>query len=144
MTILGRIAAAGLALAVQPAGGAEMYGNASWFGREVEDNIMADGTRFSRHEVLCASWFYPFGTQLSVTNLSNGKSVVVTVRDRGPAWRLVRDPHHRIIDLSEAAFAKIADIKTGIIPVRVSKIEKINVPIIEAPPVGHRHSLSSL
>ena len=67
-----------------------------------------DGRSFS------ASWDFPFGTKLLVTNLKNGKSTTTVTRDRGPAKRL-----HRLIDLSRKDFAEIADPKEGVIPVTV-------------------------
>lgn len=66
-----------------------------------------------------ASWQYPMGTHLKVTNLANGKSVTVIILDRGPAKRL-----HRIIDLSKESFSKIADPKLGIIRVSVEVVHE--------------------
>ncbi len=76
-----------------------------------------------------ASWYYssryPFGaannefeydTQLRVTNLENGQSVVVTVVSRGPFVP------GRVIDLSKTAFSEIADAWQGVINVRVEKL----------------------
>lgn len=82
------------------ANGENMYMN--WFGKT------------------CASWFYPIGTMLKVSNLSNSKSVIVRVNDRGPNNRLVKKG--RIIDLSPQAFKCIADLKEGIISVAIDKI----------------------
>lgn len=45
----------------------------------------ADGSRFDPHGYSAASWDYPFGTVLRVTNSQNGRSVDVVVKDRGPA-----------------------------------------------------------
>ena len=61
-----------------------------------------------------ANWDFPFGTQLLVTNLKNGKSVTTVVTDRGPNKRL-----HRLVDLSKKDFQKIADQSKGLIPVKV-------------------------
>lgn len=65
----------------------------------------------------CASWVYPLGSILEVTNRANGRSVIVTVLDRGPARRL-----NRVIDLSKSAFEKIGELKKGIITVDVKKV----------------------
>lgn len=45
----------------------------------------ADGSNFNRNGLSAASWDYPFGTVLSVTNCNNGRTVQVTIKDRGPA-----------------------------------------------------------
>ena len=55
----------------------------------------------------------PFGTHVRVTNLSNGKSVTVVIRDRGPFV------HGRIIDLSGSAFKRIASLGAGVVHVRI-------------------------
>lgn len=65
-----------------------------------------------------ASWDYPFGTRLKVTNLENGQSTTVTILDRGPAKRL-----KRVIDLSKKAFQEISTEKKGLIKVRIERIK---------------------
>lgn len=65
-----------------------------------------------------AMWGIPFGTKLLVTNIRNGKSVIITVTDRGPSQQL----KNRIIDLSKKAFEEIADLKQGIITVKVETL----------------------
>lgn len=100
-----------------------LIGRASWYSYEScrkegsNGRITASGKRFNENDYTVAIWNFAFGTKLKVTNLSNGLSVEVVVTDRGPAKRLVRQG--RIIDLSKAAFAKIADLKVGIITVKV-------------------------
>ena len=90
-------------------------GTASWYGGgEKLNKYTASGEEFDPNKLTCASWDYPFGTKLLVTNLENGKSVVVRVNDRGPAKRL-----KRIIDLSREAFRRIADLKKGLIKVKI-------------------------
>ena len=54
------------------------------------------------------------------SSLITAPSVIVTVNDRGPAWRLVRQG--RTIDLSSVAFAKLADPKLGLIRVKITKL----------------------
>ena len=56
----------------------------------------------------------PFGTVVTVTNLANGKSVQVTITDRGPYI------DGRVIDLNEPAFAEIANLSAGVVDVRVT------------------------
>jgi rare lipoprotein A len=78
---------------------------------------MANGKRFDRRKLTAASWYVPLGTVLRVVNLENGKSVTVTVTDRGPNLRL-----HRIVDLSEAAARELGYVEKGLTPVFVSPI----------------------
>lgn len=80
---------------------------------------MANTRPFNPDRLTCASWFYPLGTQLVVR--SKDKSVRVEVTDRGPAKRLVAEG--RIIDLSKAAFGKLADHKLGLIPITVEVVK---------------------
>jgi rare lipoprotein A len=91
-------------------------GTASWYGSECAGKIMANGQPFNPKAITAAAWGYPLGTRLLVTNLANGRTVEVPCLDRGPAKRL-----HRIIDLSESAFKQIADTRTGLITVTISR-----------------------
>lgn len=92
------------------------HGIASWYGAECAGRRTASGEIFSPEGFTCASWHYPFQSILRVSTI-RGKSVVVRVNDRGPNRRL-----HRIIDLSEASFAALADTKRGLIPVTIEQI----------------------
>ncbi|HEX8659928.1 MAG TPA: septal ring lytic transglycosylase RlpA family protein [Hymenobacter sp.] len=74
-----------------------MRGRASWYGKYFQGRRTTSGERYNRFKYTCAHKTLPFGTRLRVTNVKNGKSVVVRVSDRGP-YR-----HERIIDLSEIA-----------------------------------------
>ena len=82
---------------------------------------MANGEVFDDKKMVCASWNFPFETKVKVTNLANGKTVIVVVKDRGPAKKLVRQG--RIIDLSKSAFMKIASLRQGVIKVKVEKLQ---------------------
>jgi len=64
----------------------------------------------------CASLRFARGTRLLVTNVANGRSVVVTVNDRGPF-------NGRVIDLERSAFSKIASLGAGTANVRVQRIK---------------------
>jgi len=65
-----------------------------------------------------ASRFFPRGTKLAVTNLSNGRQVVVKVNDWGPqAWT------GRILDLEKTAFAQIAPLEKGVVKVRIERLK---------------------
>jgi rare lipoprotein A len=93
-------------------------GWASWYGAELAGRPMANGRPFDPGKLTCASWFYPFGTRLKVT--AGSRSVVVTVTDRGPAPKLVRQG--RIIDLSRAAFSRLAPLRQGLVQVRITPL----------------------
>ena len=87
---------------------------ASWYGDKFKGKPTASGYLFNPKEYTCASNKYDFGTVLKVTNVDNGKSVVVVVTDRGGFSKMGRD-----IDLSRAAFAKIAKLNSGLIKVKI-------------------------
>ena len=98
-------------------------GMASWYGEPHRGRLMANGERFNPDKRTAASWDYPLGTKVRVT-LSAGtetaRSVVVTVTDRGPARELVQ--RGRIIDLSQGAFAALANCDMGLIKVTVEQL----------------------
>jgi rare lipoprotein A len=82
-------------------------GIASYYGHELAGNRTASGERFNPQALTAAHRTLPLGTKLRVTNLSNGKSVVVRVNDRGPFVG------KRILDLSLAAAREINMIRSG-------------------------------
>jgi len=127
-TLLLLIAASLLSASLVSAAGAEalrsratpkshFVGVASWYGLQHQGLKMANGKRFDRRKLTAASWYVPLGTVIRVVNLQNGKTVTVTVTDRGPNFRL-----HRILDLSEAAARELGYIEKGVTPVFVSPI----------------------
>jgi rare lipoprotein A len=87
-------------------------GTASWYGEQRQGKKMANGKPFDCHKLTAASWYFPLGTTIRVVNVKNGESVVVTITDRGPNLRL-----HRILDLSEAAAARLGYVGQGLTPV---------------------------
>ena len=60
----------------------------------------------------------PFGTKVKVTNVKNGKSVIVTINDRGPFVK------GRIIDMSKSSFAKIANLSAGVVDVEIEVVKE--------------------
>ncbi len=91
-------------------------GEASYYANKHQQRKTASGELY-RHELKTAAHReMPFGTKVKVTNVTNGKSVVVRVNDRGPFVR------GRIIDLSKSAFSSIANPAVGIIDVRIEVI----------------------
>lgn len=92
-------------------------GKASYYGSQHHNKLTASGERFDQGALTAAHRTLPFGTHVRVINTRNGKSVVVRINDRGPFVR------GRIIDLSKAAFQSIASTRSGIIRVRLEKVE---------------------
>jgi len=92
-------------------------GRASWYSRKSPGikKRTANNEIFNDKAMTCAMWWVPFGQELEVTNIANGKSVVVRVNDRGPHKRFFR--RGIIIDLTRAAFKKIASPQKGLIKV---------------------------
>lgn len=92
-------------------------GKASFYGVKCNGGTKTASGRVLRdHELTAAHRTYRFGTKVRVTNLSNGKSVVVTITDRGPFIA------GRIIDVTYAAADKLGFRKQGLARVKVEKI----------------------
>ena len=96
-----------------------MAGEASWYS-QVDPGVLlttANMEIFNDKEFTCAIWGVPFDTLIKVTNIENGRSIIVRVNDRGPAKRLVRSG--RVIDLTKSAFSNLADTGRGLIRVEL-------------------------
>jgi len=91
---------------------ADQVGHASWYS--LPANVTASGERMDPNELTAAHRSLPFGTRVLVQNLTNGRSVVVRINDRGPFIG------GRIIDLSKAAAASIGMLGAGTAQVRIS------------------------
>ena len=91
-------------------------GIASFYGKAHAGRRTASGEVFNPAKLTAAHRTLPFGTRVRVTNLSNGKHVVVRINDRGPR------SDRRMIDLSEAAARKIGMIQRGLARVRLEVI----------------------
>jgi rare lipoprotein A len=94
-----------------------LNGWASWYGPGFNGNASASGEIFNENAMTAAHRSLPFGTQVQVTNLDNGRSVIVRINDRGP---YVGD---RVIDLSAGAARILGVVSTGIAPVRLEVLE---------------------
>jgi len=92
---------------------ASEIGLASWYGGKFHGRLTASGEVFDTNSFTAAHKTLPFGTIVRVTNLGNGKSVVVRINDRGPFIK------GRIIDLSRAAANAIGMIGTGVARVKL-------------------------
>lgn len=93
------------------------HGPASWYGPGFHGRKTASGERYNQNALTAAHRTLPFGTNVSVTNLENGKSVIVRINDRGPYVR------GRIIDLSKAAAIKIGLTGRGVADVKVATLD---------------------
>ncbi len=96
-------------------------GVVSWYGAAFHDRPTASGERFDSNAYTMAHPTLPFGTAVKVTNLRNGRSVVVRVNDRGPFVG------SRIADLSRAAAAQIGMLRRGVARAR---IEVLGEPVV--------------
>lgn len=97
-------------------------GKASYYAKNFSGRKTASGERLHKDSLTCAHRSYPFGTLLKVTNITNGRQVVVRVNDRGPFRK------GRIIDLSWGAAKELGMIAQGIAPVTVEKVNEFNIP----------------
>ncbi|MFT8419284.1 MAG: septal ring lytic transglycosylase RlpA family protein [Acetobacter sp.] len=88
-------------------------GMASWYGARQHLRRTSSGARFDKNRLTAAHPTAPLGSKLRVTSEETGRSVVVTVNDRGPYSR------GRIIDLSQAAAAQIGMLGSGVAHVSV-------------------------
>lgn len=93
-------------------------GEASWYGPGLEGNQTANGEAFDMNALTAAHPSLPFGTKVRVTNLENGKSVVVRINDRGPYAK------DRVIDLTKAAAEKIDILDSGVAEVRIERLKE--------------------
>lgn len=113
-------------------------GIASYYSDMLHGNLTANGERYNRYSFTGAHKTLPFGSKVIVTNLSNDKSVVVTINDRGPFVE------GRIIDLSHAAAQSIDLLQPGIIQVRLDVIEESNSINTDHSHLTHPEELSKL
>lgn len=96
--------------------GYDQVGIASWYGKQFENHLTSTHERYHMLGMTAAHRRLPLPTFVRVTNLGNGKQVIVKVNDRGPF-----NPH-RIIDLSYAAAKKLGFAKRGTARVRVTAL----------------------
>lgn len=92
-------------------------GKASFYADKFEGNPTASGEKYRHNKLTAAHKTLPFGTRVSVTNLSNNESVEVVINDRGP---YVED---RIIDLSKSAAEKLGFVNQGLADIRLEVID---------------------
>jgi rare lipoprotein A len=95
-------------------------GNASWYGKQFHGRTTASGEDFDMFELTAAHRQLPLGTYVKVTNLRNGKWVIVRVNDRGPYVG------NRIMDLSYSA-ARMLNFRDGLERVRLDVVQPQNL-----------------
>ena len=101
---------------------APIVGVASYYGWWHQGRLMADGRKFRAAAATAASLTLPLGSWAKVTNLSNGRWVVVEITDRGPYIK------GRVMDLSLGVAIKLDMIRAGVARVR---IEVVASPMVQ-------------
>jgi rare lipoprotein A len=101
----------------EPTALSPQIGQASWYGEEFARRRTASGETFDPQKITGAHRTLPLGTKVRVTNLHNGRSVLVTINDRGPYFR------RRAIDLSYGAARVLGMVHRGIAKVRIELVE---------------------
>ncbi|ARS35294.1 septal ring lytic transglycosylase RlpA family protein [Pontibacter actiniarum] len=91
-------------------------GKASFYADRMHGHRTASGERYDKTQLTAAHATLPFHTRVLVTNLKNGKSVVVKINDR-----MARSRHH-VIDLSKAAAQELAMVRDGTVAVRLEEV----------------------
>jgi rare lipoprotein A len=97
------------------------YGKASFYGGRWIGRLTANGEHYHSGDCTAAHKKLPFNTMVRVTNLRNGKTVIVRINNRGPYAK------GRILDLSVVAARQLDMMGDGIIPVKAEVLKKIEV-----------------
>ena len=93
-------------------------GKASWYGTFFHGRKTASGNVFNKHTYTAAHRSLPFGSLIKVTNLKNGKKVILVVNDRGPV------PRDRIVDVSEKAARDLGFKNQGMTKVKIEYLKE--------------------
>ena len=91
-------------------------GVASWYGKSHHGRRTASGDTFDMNKLTASHRSLPFGTEISVTNLANGRSATLIVNDRGPYGR------GRLLDVSRRAARDLGFLDAGVTRVRVTAV----------------------
>jgi rare lipoprotein A len=108
-----------------PKSKAYQVGTASWYGEQFQGKQTASGEPFDMRDLTAAHPSLPLGTFVKVTNLRNGRSVVVRINDRGPVV------DGRIIDLSYNAARSLGFKDRGLQTVRVDLYHPTNLALLQ-------------
>jgi len=98
-------------------------GVASWYGPNFHGKLTANGETYNMNDMTAAHRSLPFNTVVEVENMTNGKTVVVRINDRGPY------AHNRIIDLSRRAAQEIDMEDAGTAEVKIYFVEEGDRPL---------------
>ncbi|MGD9152105.1 MAG: septal ring lytic transglycosylase RlpA family protein [Gammaproteobacteria bacterium] len=104
-------------------------GIASWYGMKFHDHLTANRETYDVYKMTAAHKTLPIPSYVKVTNLENGKQVIVRINDRGP----FKD--NRIIDLSYAAAKKLDIVKHGTGLVRIDSIDINKTTVTHSPQI---------
>ena len=104
-------------------------GMASWYGPNFHGRTTANGETYDQYAMTAAHPTLPMPSLVEVTNLANGRTIVLRINDRGPFAK------GRIIDVSKAAAEELGFKKQGVTRVRVRVVEEDEGPRAEAAPV---------
>jgi rare lipoprotein A len=99
-------------------------GTASWYGEQFQGKQTASGELFNMHDFTAAHLTLPLGTYVKVTNLRNGRTVVVRINDRGPVV------DGRIIDVSSNAARALGFRQGGLQRVRLDVVQPTTVAML--------------
>jgi rare lipoprotein A len=128
---------------MESADGYRSEGLASWYGAKFHGRPTSSGEPYDMYQLTAAHRSLPLPSYVRVTNLDNGRSVVVRVNDRGPFH------DQRIIDLSFAAAVRLDFVDRGTAPVRVEMLAppaepgSTRTPIPAPPPVRPEDPISA-
>jgi rare lipoprotein A len=100
-------------------------GKASWYGKQFHGKLTASGKRYNMYGLTAAHRTLPLGSYIRVTNLRNGRSIVVLVTDRGPWIK------GRALDLSYEAARRI----------NMTGVDYVEYHVVAYPTVHHPHSI---
>jgi len=89
------------------------FGKASWYGGKWHGRLTANGETYNKRTMTAAHKKLRFNTRVRVTNLKNGRSVILRINNRGPYAK------GRIIDVSELAAEKLGMVEAGVVPCKV-------------------------
>ena len=95
-----------------------IYGTASFYANSFNGKKTANGETFSQKKMTAACNVLPLGTWIRVTNLRNGRSVLVRTNDR------LHAKMKRVVDLSRSAAEKLNYVKSGLTQVKVEVLGK--------------------
>lgn len=97
------------------------YGQASFYANKFNGRKTASGEIFDQKKFTCACNVLPLGTRIKVTNLRNGRSVLVKVNDR------IHPKMKRVVDLTRAAAHSLGFVSRGLTRVKVEVVDKNDV-----------------